>query len=317
MNGAVLSIWGMEESILLNSVYDFDGVSAVPERLVLVPAGGSFSGIDGRSFNNSNPERIIARWKESGHDIPVDVEHSTERLGVKGHPAPAVGWVSDLQASSDGVITGAVSWTDEGRELISSRKYRYYSPAFLVSKDTGEVVGIRSIGLTNIPNLSVPSLNEEGGEEGEDMEKDNYKVICNSLGIGEGATEAEIVTEINSLKVKATEAEGRAAAAEQELAAIKEERFKAELNAALDSGISEGKIAPAQKDYFLASINSQKQLDDFKAMLGKSPKVLPDEETVKGKMDDKPETELNAEEEEACRIFGISAEDYRKAKEDK
>ena len=144
------------ESVLLNSVYDF--TADMPDRLVLVPASGSFSGIDGRTFINSNPQRIIERWKKTGHDIPVDIEHSTELRGPQGLPAPAVGWISDLVVAENGGIVGTVSWTEEGRELVSARKYRYFSPAYLVDKATKEIAGIRSIGLTNVPNLGVPAL---------------------------------------------------------------------------------------------------------------------------------------------------------------
>ena len=288
------------ESVLLNSVYDF--TADMPDRLVLVPASGSFSGIDGRTFINSNPQRIIERWKKTGHDIPVDIEHSTELRGPQGLPAPAVGWISDLVVAENGGIVGTVSWTEEGRELVSARKYRYFSPAYLVDKATKEIAGIRSIGLTNVPNLGVPALNSEGNG-GDYMDKD-LKVICNSLGISEGATEAEVVTEINSLKTRLIQ--------EQEAAA-----FKAELNAAVEKGVEDGKIAPAQKDFFLASINSQEQLDSFKAMLGKSPRLIGEGETITGKPGTDDKADLNAEEKAFCAALGVSEEEYNKAKEDK
>lgn len=302
------------ESVLLNSVYDF--AEDTPDRLVLVPTSGSFSGIDGRIFINSNPQRIVERWKKTGHDIPVDIEHSTELRGPQGFPAPAVGWVSDLVISENGGITGSVTWTEEGKELVASRKYRYFSPAYLVDRNTKEIAGIRSIGLTNVPNLGVPSLNSEGNEEGEDMEKD-LKVICNSLGIAEGATEAEVVTEINSLKTRLAAAENRAAEAEQKIREQEDAAFKAELNSAVEKGVEDGKIAPAQKDYFLTSINSQEALASFRAMLEKSPRVIEDGETVTGKPEGEDKVSLNAEERAMCEALGVSEEEYRKAKEDK
>ena len=301
------------ESVLLNSVYDF--TADMPDRLVLVPASGSFSGIDGRTFINSNPQRIIERWKKTGHDIPVDIEHSTELRGPQGLPAPAVGWISDLVVAENGGIVGTVSWTEEGRELVSARKYRYFSPAYLVDKATKEIAGIRSIGLTNVPNLGVPALNSEGNG-GDYMDKD-LKVICNSLGISEGATEAEVVTEINSLKTRLAAAEEKAAEAEKKIQEQEAAAFKAELNAAVDKGVEDGKIATAQKDFFLASINSQEQLDSFKAMLGKSPRLIGEGETITGKPGTDDKADLNAEEKAFCAALGVSEEEYNKAKEDK
>ena len=305
---------GAMESVLLNSVYDF--AADAPDRLVLVPAAGSFSGIDGRTFINSNPQRIIERWKKTGHDIPVDIEHATELRGPQGLSAPAVGWISDLVVDQNGGIIGTVSWTEEGRELIASRKYRYFSPAYLVDRNTKEIAGIRSIGLTNVPNLGVPSLNSEGNEEGEDMEKD-LKVICNSLGIAEGATEAEVVTEINSLRSRLAAAETKAAEAERKIREQEEAAFKAELNSAVEKGVEDGKIAPAQKEFFLTSINSQEALDSFKAMLGKSPRLIEDGETVTGKPEGEDKVALNAEEKAFSEMLGVTQEEYINAKEDK
>lgn len=305
---------GVMESVFLNSVYDF--AADAPDRLVLVPAAGSFSGIDGRTFINSNPQRIIERWKKTGHDIPVDIEHATELRGPQGLSAPAVGWISDLVVDQNGGIIGTVSWTEEGKELIASRKYRYFSPAYLVDRNTKEIAGIRSIGLTNVPNLGVPSLNSEGNEEGEDMEKD-LKVICNSLGIAEGATEAEVVTEINSLRTRLAAAETKAAEAERKIKEQEEAAFKAELNSAVEKGVEDGKIAPAQKEFFLTSINSQEALDSFKAMLGKSPRLIEDGETVTGRPDGEDKVALNAEEKAFSEMLGVTQEEYINAKEDK
>lgn len=305
---------GAMESVLLNSVYDF--AADAPDRLVLVPAAGSFSGIDGRTFINSNPQRIIERWKKTGHDIPVDIEHATELRGPQGLSAPAVGWISDLVVDQNGGIIGTVSWTEEGKELIASRKYRYFSPAYLVDRSTKEIAGIRSIGLTNVPNLGVPSLNSEGNEEGEDMEKD-LKVICNSLGIAEGATEAEVVTEINSLRSRLAAAETKAAEAERKIKEQEEAAFKAELNSAVEKGVEDGKIAPAQKEFFLTSINSQEALDSFKAMLGKSPRLIEDGETVTGRPEGEDKVALNAEEKSFSEMLGVTQEEYINAKEDK
>ena len=305
---------GVMESVFLNSVYDF--AADAPDRLVLVPVAGSFSGIDGRTFINSNPQRIIERWKKTGHDIPVDIEHATELRGPQGLSAPAVGWITDLVVDQNGGIVGSVSWTEEGKELIASRKYRYFSPAYLVDRNTKEIAGIRSIGLTNVPNLGVPSLNSEGNEEGEDMEKD-LKVICNSLGIAEGATEAEVVTEINSLRSRLAAAETKAAEAERKIREQEEAAFEAELNSAVEKGVEDGKIAPAQKEFFLTSINSQEALDSFKAMLGKSPRLIEDGETVTGKPEGEGKVSLNAEEKAFSEMLGVTQEEYINAKEDK
>ena len=148
------------------------------------------------------------------------------------------------------------------------------------------------------------------------MEKD-LKVICNSLGIAEGATEAEVVTEINSLRTRLAAAEAKAAEAEKRIREQEEAAFKAELNSAVEKGVEDGKIAPAQKEFFLTSINSQEALDSFKAMLGKSPRLIEDGETVTGKPEGEDKASLNAEEKTFSEMLGVTQEEYIKAKEDK
>lgn len=284
---------------------------ASTESLLLVPKRGTFRGMDGRTFNNSIPELIISRWKDSKHDIPIDVEHSTELRRPQGLPAPAVGWITELTIAEDGSIAGVVNWTEEGRELIESKKYRYYSPAYLVNRETGEVVGLRSVGLTNVPNLGVPALNHEG-DEGENM--DSLKTVCNSLGLGDGASEVEIVTEINTLKTQKAEAEERATKAEAKVAEMEKAKLKAEINSTVDEGVRDGKIAPATKDYFITSINTEEGLASFKEMLAKSPKLISTGEEITGSPNE-PKASLNSEESAICAQLGLSEEEYRKAKE--
>lgn len=282
------------------------------ESLLLVPARGQFRGIDGRTFNNNSPDLIVSRWKGTGHDIPIDVEHSTELRRPQGLPAPAVGWITALEISEDGSIYGTVVWTEEGSELITTKKYRYYSPAYLVNRDTGEIVGVRSVGLTNVPNLGVPALNYEG-DEGENMDNTNLRIVCNSLGISETSTEAEVVTEINSLQARVTNAENRANLAEQKLAALEETNLKTEINSAIEKGIEDGKIAPAMRDYFVTAINTQAGLDSFKEMLSKSPKLMKSGEEVTGKPEGTETTALNSEEKTVTEMLGVSEKEYKEA----
>lgn len=301
MNTGSINLESMEERVFLN----FEGFSAgLDDRITLIPKSGVFQGVDGRSFINSNPAAVIERWMKTGHEIPVDIEHSTEIRRPHGLPAPAVGWISDLKADESGSVSGLVRWTDEGRELIESGKYRYYSPAYLVTRDSGEIVGVKSVGLTNVPNLGVPALNTEE-DEGENME--NLQVICNSLGIAENSTPLEIATEINSLQERVRKAEARV----QEM---EDMAFRTELNGAVEKGIREGKIMPSQKDYFLTSINTAKDLDAFNAMCEKSPKIIGSSEEVTGR----PEataTSLNSEEKSVLEALGVSVEEFNSAKE--
>ena len=53
----------------------------------------------------------------------IDVEHKPEN--------GAVGWIQSLRVSDDGHhLYGTIDWTEEGQNLIKSKKYRYFSADF-------------------------------------------------------------------------------------------------------------------------------------------------------------------------------------------
>ena len=61
--------------------------------LPLIPPG-VFGGNDGRTWNNSNPDAVVASFTKKR---PFDVEHATHIKGPKGEKAPAIGWILALQ----------------------------------------------------------------------------------------------------------------------------------------------------------------------------------------------------------------------------
>ena len=52
-------------------------------------------------------------------------------------------------------------------------------------------------------------------------------------------------------------------------------------------------------------------------MLGKSPRLIGEGETITGKPGTDDKADLNAEEKAFCAALGVSEEEYNKAKEDK
>ena len=81
--------------------------------LPLVPPG-VFSGNDGRTWNNSKPDAVVASFTKKR---PFDVEHATHIKGPKGEKAPAIGWILALQ-NIGGEVWGMVDWNSEGRRLL-------------------------------------------------------------------------------------------------------------------------------------------------------------------------------------------------------
>lgn len=126
----------------------------VPDWIQVFPSG-TFSGRDGRGPYSCDPPAVVARTLEHNGqvDIPVDYDHQLEFSAANGQPAPAAGWITELAAREDG-IWGRVEWTEKGKAHVAAREYRYVSPVYYYEENTGEILAIESVALTNVPNLT-------------------------------------------------------------------------------------------------------------------------------------------------------------------
>ncbi|MGR6833594.1 phage protease [Aliivibrio wodanis] len=287
--------------------------------LPMIPSG-SFSGIDKRSWTNSNPDAVVAAFKKK---LPFDVEHSTHLKAPNGDPAPAVGWITELQ-NRNGEVYGKVEWNSEGHELIEEKKYAYYSPSFTYD-ESGIVIELASSGLTNSPNLNVPALNRR---EEEDMKFS--PAIVAALSLSAEATEEQVLTAINSIKSEKqialnsaqqpdltkfvpkdtySIALNRAETAEGKLKAVED----AEIEALVDSAISDGKIAPANKDMFVGMCRAEGGKENFSAFVATAAAVVSDKEDKKPNL--ATNSKLDKEELALCRKMNLTAEEFLKSKE--
>lgn len=287
--------------------------------LPLIPAG-NFRGIDGRSWMNSNPDGIVNSFTKKR---PFDVEHATHLKAPNGDPAPAYGWITQLE-NRQGEVWGFVEWNAEGQELIENKKYAFYSPAFSHNPDTMVVDGIESSGLTNSPNLNVPALNRE-----EDNTMKLPQLIVAALGLNAEATAEEAVVAINTLKSdkevalnrannvdlskfvpKETHevALNRATEAEAKLADIATK----EIDELVQGAIDNGQVAPANKDMYVDLCRMEGGVDKFTAFLKTAPAIATNSQKKVPKTTDEPE--LEEHELSMCRKMGVSKEDYLAAK---
>lgn len=100
---------------------------------------------------------IVAATRSVGLPLPVDYDHQTDRAASNGRPAPAAGWIVDMEARSDGIF-GRVEWTARASAMIAAGEYRYLSPVFHFCKERREITRILRAGLTNDPALSGTAL---------------------------------------------------------------------------------------------------------------------------------------------------------------
>ncbi|MDP2832166.1 MAG: phage protease [Pseudomonadota bacterium] len=121
----------------------------------LVPAG-TFTGRDGRGPYRLDTAAILQTFATWGMDLPVDYEHQSVTAGTNGQPAPAAGWIKQLDAREGG-LWGRVEWTERALAMIRAKEYRYLSPVFRYQPD-GCIMAILGAGLTNQPNLHLTAL---------------------------------------------------------------------------------------------------------------------------------------------------------------
>ena len=126
---------------------------SVPDWMQLFPTG-TFSGRDGRGPYICDPVSVVTQTRayNGSLDIPVDYDHQIEFSAANGQPAPAAGWITELEARADGVW-GRVEWTEKGRAHVAAREYRYVSPVYYHDRN-GVIQSIESVALTNVPNLT-------------------------------------------------------------------------------------------------------------------------------------------------------------------
>lgn len=121
-----------------------------PEWVHLLPAGEVLTH-DGRGpYRVADAAALIAVSLPNGSKLALDENHSTDLAAPKGLPAPARGWIVELQHRADG-LWGRVEWTPEGRPL--ARAYRGISPV-IAHKADGTITAVLRASLTNTPNLT-------------------------------------------------------------------------------------------------------------------------------------------------------------------
>lgn len=308
----------------------FELSADVPEWVEVLPPGPTVTGRDGRTWSY-DPAQVLAATKAhtAGADLPFDYVHATELKAPQGEDAPASGWAREYRINERGAIEARVEWTAKARNAIAEREYRYISPVFTYDDD-GRIHRFSSFGLVNKPNLLTKALNAE------QPTTENIPMLAAAiraaLGLPETATEDEAVAAIKALKEAKETAlnsekapslqlyvprgdynalEQRARNAEQQLKQREEDELKTAINTEIDAALKAGKITPATKAYHLAACQEEGGLERFREFVKAAPSVTA---TVvpEGKVDEQNKTALNAEQQQAARMFGMTDAQYLK-----
>lgn len=305
----------------------------VPEWIHIMPFGryehpqGSFE------ITPEIAKQIVANFRSDPRDLVLDYEHQSLNTTSNGQPAPAAGWIKDLEIREDG-IWGRVDWTPEAQRYIRNREYRYVSPVYVPEyKDpkTGEVIGpkIVSVALTNTPFLPdlKPITNKNQNWEVEEMERlitlaekvgveitDDLRKDPDALAKAISAKIDEIRTEGNDEKsygdpATVKEMADQLAALQKELVKAKQEIAMKEATEKVDKLIADGRLLPAQRDWAIQyAMKDPQGFGQFAANLPKM-EVPPDAKPNELVMKPIPENSIMMK---YAAEFGLSKEDLDK-----
>jgi phage I-like protein len=293
--------------------------------------GGVFYGRDGRGpFRVDDPaaviESTIALQMNAG--LPIDYDHATDFGAPEGRPAPAAGWIRELEVR-DGAVWGRVEWTARAANSIVAREYRYVSPVFQFDPKDGSVTRLLRAGLTNNPNLHLTAIAASriaaGDARNERMELPTQE-LRELLNLDGDATVADVVVKVRELRAARDASASTTGAHAHDPAhyvAIAEfERALTELNAlkaeraahTVEEAIRAGKIVPAQREWAIAYCAADAR--GFQAFAAKQPSILGENLGLAGEppADMRAGGGLNAAEMAICAQLGLKHSEFVRRK---
>lgn len=184
-------------SLALAAAHALPDQDGAPDWVHLLPAvQREITTFDGRGpYRVVDADAVIAASLDDPRGLPIDENHATDLAAPKGGPAPARGWITELQSREDG-IWGRVEWTGTGRDLVAGRAYRGISPVFF-HDGKGVIRKIARASLVNTPNLrGLTALHQENPMTF--MER-----MAELLGLQRDASEDQIAAAVEATAAKA------------------------------------------------------------------------------------------------------------------
>ena len=134
----------------------------LPGGLVLlqVTPANEFTPSDGREMDSppwnltaASAQRVIDRFHALRNPPVIDYEHQTLNKEKNGQPAPAAGWMRDLRWVEGQGLFAVAELTTRAKDHVTQGEYKYFSPVFEYSRDTGTVLAVHMGALTNNPAI--------------------------------------------------------------------------------------------------------------------------------------------------------------------
>lgn len=223
-------------------------------KIKILPLGNVTTTKGNFVVDDTSVDLIIRTFKKRGLDIVIDYEHQS----VSDDMAIASGWIKELLVEDD-CLVGLAEWTEQAKEQIKNKQYKYLSPTVLLKNN--RAVRLHSVALTNTPaidNMYPLFLSDKANGDN----KMDIKKILEFLELDESATTEDVLNKIAELKNNNKEDEDddtelsankdklEVLALKQELKQLKEETELKDINFILDTALEEGKMIPAQREGF-------------------------------------------------------------------
>jgi phage I-like protein len=293
------------------------------EQWIQLLPSGDFHARDGRGpWVIHNNEAVIASSLDYAGEkpIPIDYEHQIDMAAKNGQPAPAAGWIKQLQSRADG-IWGLVEWTEKARAYLTSKEYRYLSPVF-THAPSGEVTRILRAALTNNPALELTAL---ATTQGTDLKaQDPLAELRGLLGLAADADMTGIVQAVRDLMAETCNSKPDPAKfvpieTLQEVLAhasvVRRQTDETSAVLAVDQAINQRHILPMHRDFALELCRSDRNsFEQFTSAV--SPFLLGFRQTQTGGLSPeqrgvrKAVAYLDNSEQAVCNALGHSAEEF-------
>lgn len=117
------------------------------------PRDGRPMKVDAWRIDAALAAKVIERFRANKTPLVIDYEHQTLQAEENGQPAPAAGFIRDLEWREGQGLFAKVELTRRAREYVANGEYRYFSPVLTYHDRTGAVQMLLMGALTNNPAL--------------------------------------------------------------------------------------------------------------------------------------------------------------------
>ncbi|HHF6578279.1 TPA: phage protease [Haemophilus influenzae] len=307
-------------------------------------ADGRPTDVEAWYVTDTNGADVVALANNQRNPLPIDYEHQIIHSLKNGKEAPSAGWMEYFYFTPQGIFAD-VRWTDKAADYIKNGEYRYISAVFAYDTE-GYVRKIFHAALTNTPALdgmeeAMVAASVNLLQEDNPMDKKLLAALCVLFALKADASEADITEKVTALSaakgdspVDVLDVYAKLAEKEQSVAALSTQvgnpdpakfvpveqvaALQADFNALktsveadkkaalIKAALSQGKLAPALKDWAQSL-----SVEALSAYLEKAPAMaaLSGESQAKGDPEQKVAA-LSAAESAAAKALGLSEKDY-------